>query len=90
MSLLVNLVGKASSGDHGGRVAGASVSRGRREVGLAVASSGQDGVLGVEPVYAAILKTESNDANTLSGLHEQVQSEVLDKVVAVVPKERNR
>merc|ERR1719204_2507639 len=39
------LVGEAGAGDHGGGVAGASVRRGSREVGLSVASSGQDCVL---------------------------------------------
>jgi hypothetical protein len=39
------LVGEPGPRDHRGRVAGARVRRGGREVSLAVATAGQDGVL---------------------------------------------
>ena len=67
----------AETGPHG-------VGRGGGEVGLARATGGHDGVLGAEPVDSTVLEAEGDHAAALSVLHQQVQGEVLDKVVAVV------
>ena len=37
-----------------------------------------------EPVNAAVLEAEGDDAAALAVLHEQIEGEVLHKVVAVV------
>ena len=59
---------------------------GGREVGLAVAAGRQNGVGRLEPVDGAVLQAEGDDAAALAVLHQQVQGEVLDEVVAVVPE----
>jgi hypothetical protein len=41
-------------------------------------------------VDSTILQAESNDATTLPVLHQQIQSKVLDEVVAVIPSHTNR
>ena len=35
----------------------------------------------------SILKAESNNSDTFSVLHQQIQGKILDKVVAVVPEQ---
>ena len=45
---------------------------------------GQDGVLGMEAMDVSVLHGQSHDAHTLTSLHDQVQGEVLHKVVCVV------
>lgn len=78
------LIGQIGSGYHCGTVTSASVGRSAREVSSTVSTGGQNGVLGPETVQAAILQTQSDHTPTLAIFHQQIQGEVLDKVVAVV------
>ena len=78
------LVGKASPGHHGSGVAGASVGRGGAEIGLAVTSGSQNGVLGPESVNGTVLKAKSNDSDAFAIFHQEIESEVFNEVVAIV------
>ena len=49
-----------------------------------IADTATDRVLGAEPVQRAVLQAEGDHAATLAVLHQQVEREVLDEVVAVV------
>lgn len=78
------LVGKSCTGDHGHTVTSTSVCRGTREVGTAVATSGEDSVVGVESVDGSVFLVVSNDTLADTVLHDQVSRKVLDEVVGVV------
>ena len=54
------------------------------EVGTAVSASSKDGLVCAESVESAILHVEGDDTNTLTILHDQIQSEVFDEKVGVV------
>ena len=64
------LVGQTGTGDHGHAIAGAGVGRGTAEVGPAVSSRGQDGVVTVESVQGPILLVVGDDTSTLAVLHQ--------------------
>ncbi len=80
------LVGQAGAGHHGHAVTRAGVGRSAAEVGAAVTTGGQDGVVGEEAVERAVLLVVGQDTAALAILHDQVDGEVLDEVVGVVPK----
>jgi hypothetical protein len=78
------LVGKTSTSNHSHTVTSASVGGGTAEVGTAVTTSGEDGVVGEESVESTILLVVGEDTTALAVLHDQVEGEVLDEVVGVV------
>lgn len=80
------LVGKAGASDHGHAVTSAGVSGCAAEVGTSVATSGQNGVVSQETVQGSVLLIVGEDTTALSVLHDQIDSEVLDEVVGVVPQ----
>lgn len=78
---------ETSPGDHGVAVTSAGVRRGAREVSSAVASSGEDGIVGSETVEGAVFLVVSHNADALSFVvHDEVHSEILDEEVCVVAK----
>lgn len=79
------LVGQSRAGEHGRGVTRAGVGRRGGEVGLPVAAGGQHRALGLEPVEGAVLQAERDDPSALAALHQEVEGEVLDEVLAVVP-----
>ena len=78
------LNGKASSGDHTTTVTGASMGASAGEVGSAIATSGNDSLVGLHPVNGSIGHVIGHDTAALVAIHEQVHGEVLDKEDAVV------
>ena len=75
---------EASSGDHTTTVTSAGVSGGAREVGSTVATSGDDGVVGLHSVDGTVSHVVAHDTTALATLHDEVESEVLDEEDAVV------
>ena len=84
------LVGKTSPSHHSSGVAGASVGRGGAEVGLAVTSSSQNGVLGSESVNGTVLKAKGNDSDAFAIFHQKIESEVFNEVVAIVSENKEK
>lgn len=80
------LVGKTSTSNHGHTVTSASVSRSAAEVSTSVTTGGKNSVGGQETVKSAVLLVISENAAALAILHDQVNGEVLDEVVGVVPE----
>jgi hypothetical protein len=78
------LVGKTSTSDHGHTVTGTGVGGSAAEVGTAVTTGGENGVVGEEAVQGTIFLIVGEDTTALAILHDQVESEVLDEVVGVV------
>jgi hypothetical protein len=78
------LVGKTGTGDHGHTVTGTGVGGCAAEVGSAVSTSGQDGVVGKESVKGAVLLVVGKDSAALAVLHDELEGEVLDEVVGLV------
>lgn len=78
------LIGKTSPGHHSCTIPSASVGSSAGEVSSAVATSGQDGVVGPEAVDVSILKR--NGSNTLANsiLHNEILSKVFDEIVGVI------
>lgn len=74
----------SGSGGESGSVSSAGVSRGAREEGSSVSSGGQHGVLGAETMDGSVFEVHGNDSNAGSVLHDEVEGEVLNEVVAVV------
>jgi len=56
------------------------------EVSTTVTTSSEDSLVAAETVKSAILHVESDYANTLTILHDQVEGEILNEVGRVVPK----
>jgi hypothetical protein len=80
------LVGETGASNHGHTVTSAGVGRSAAEVGTAVATSSQDSVAGQEAVESAVLLVVRQDTAALAVLHDEVNGEVLDEVVGVVPE----
>lgn len=78
------LEGQTSTRDHGVTVTGTGVGGSGREVGSAVATSGNDGVVGEETVESTVLLVVSDHTAALTVLHEKVHGEVLDEELGVV------
>lgn len=78
------LVGETGAGNHGHTVTCAGVGGCAGEVGAAVTTGSQDGVLGDEPVDGAVLLVVGNDTLADAVLHDQISSEELDEVLGVV------
>jgi hypothetical protein len=78
------LVGQTGTGNHGHAIAGTRVGRRAAEVGTAVTSSGQNGVLCNEPVDCAVLLVVCNHALADAIFHDQIRGEVLNEVFGVV------
>ena len=54
------------------------------EVGSPISTSSQNGLVGSEPVKSTILHVQSDDSNAFTLVHDEIESEVLDKKVGVV------
>lgn len=81
----LQILGRQSlTGHHSGTVASTGMRRGAREEGTSVTTSGNDSVLGTESVERTILQIKSQHTAALALLEDQIQGEVLHKVVAVV------
>ena len=78
------LVGETGAGDHGHTIACTGVGGCATEVCASVASRGQDCVVRAKAVECAIFLVVRDDTLALTIFHNQVQGEVLDKVVGVV------
>jgi hypothetical protein len=78
------LVGKAGTRNHSHTVTSASVSRSATEVGAAVTTSGQNGVLRDEPVDGTVFLVVGNNTLANTVLHDQISGKVLDEVFRVV------
>lgn len=78
------LIGQIGPGDHGSTIPSASVRGCAREVGAPVAAGGEHRILGVEAMQRAILQAERDHAAAFTVLHQQIEGEILDKVVAIV------
>ena len=65
-------------------VSRACVGAGGREVRAAIATRGNDGVVGTDAVDGAVLHVHGDDAAAVIAVHEQVKGEVLDHVGRVV------
>lgn len=77
---------KTGACNHGVTVAGACVGTCAAEVGTSITTGGKDGLVAAEAMKGSILHVESNDANTLAVLHDQVKSEIFNEKVGVVAK----
>jgi hypothetical protein len=75
---------QAGAQHHGVAVAGASMRRGRREVGAAVAARRQDHQVGAEDVDVAVVELPGGDAAAGVAVHDQVEREVFDEEFDVV------
>ncbi|KAH3659027.1 hypothetical protein OGATHE_006753 [Ogataea polymorpha] len=75
---------QASSADHGVSITSTGVSRGTREVGSTISTSGNDCVVSLESVQSTVLLVVSNASHTSSVVHQQVHGKELDEVVGVV------
>jgi len=62
------------------------VRRRAREVRSAIAARRQDCVLRAESVQRAVLQVERYHSSAFAVFHQEIQREVLDEVVAVVPE----
>mmetsp|Transcript_10263 Transcript_10263/g.18859 ORF Transcript_10263/g.18859 Transcript_10263/m.18859 type:complete len:218 (-) Transcript_10263:692-1345(-) len=81
------LDGEASAKCHCVSVTSASVSTGCRKVGTAIATSGENGVLGMEAVKGTVLHVHGNAAHASSlVIHDEIERKVLDKVARVEGK----
>jgi hypothetical protein len=78
------LVGETGTGNHGHTVTGTGVGRCAGEVGSAVTTGSEDGVVSKESVQSAVLLVVGEDTAALAILHDQVEGEVLDEVVGLV------
>jgi len=56
------------------------------EVSTTVTTSSEDSLVAAETMKSAILHVESDYANTLTILHDQVEGKILNEVGCVVPK----
>ena len=77
---------KTSTGDHGVTVAGASVCARAGEVRTAVTAGRENGLVRAEPVKGTVLHVERHNADALAVFHDQIEREVLDEEVRVVPE----
>jgi len=80
------LVGKTGTSNHGHSVTGAGMGGCAAEVSASVSASRKDGVVGQETVESSILLVVGQHTTALTVLHDQVNSEVLNEVVGVVPE----
>ena len=77
---------ESSPGDHTAAITSACVSTSAREVGSTVASSGNNGLIGLHSVDSAISHVVGHDSSALFVLHEQVHGKVFDEEDAIVSK----
>lgn len=75
---------KTSTDDHGVTVTRASVRTRATEVSPTVTTGSKNGLVAPETVEGSVLHVESDDTDTLSILHEQIERKVLDEKVGVV------
>lgn len=80
------LQGQTCTSDHSVTIASASMCTCTAEISAAVATGRKNGLVGTETVKSAVFHVESNNTDTLAILHNQVESEVLNEEVGVVPK----
>jgi len=80
------LQGKASTSNHGITITRASVRARTTEVSATVTASGKNGFVAAEAMKSTILHVESDYTNTLTILHDQVESEILNEIGCVVSK----
>mmetsp|Transcript_27195 Transcript_27195/g.33827 ORF Transcript_27195/g.33827 Transcript_27195/m.33827 type:complete len:379 (-) Transcript_27195:7-1143(-) len=78
------LDGEASSSDHTTAITSAGVGACAAEVGTAVATSRNDGLVGLHAVDGTVGHVVGHDTAALTVLHDQVHGEVLDEENAVV------
>ena len=80
------LQGKTGTRNHGVAVTRASVCTRAGEVRATVTTSSKNGLVRTEPVEGTVLHVERDDTNTLAVFHDQIEREVLDEEVRVVPE----
>lgn len=81
------LAGESSTTQHTITVSRAGVRGGAGEVGASPSSRGDDGVVGSDSVDSSVSDGHADDSSAGSLLvHDQVENEVLDEEVAVVPE----
>jgi hypothetical protein len=77
---------QAGAKRHGAAVTGAGVGRGRRLVDAAIAAGRQHHLVGAEAMDGAIVEVPGHDAAADTLVHDQVEGEVLDEELGVVPQ----
>lgn len=80
------LQGQTCTSDHSVTITSASVCTCTAEISATVTTGRKNGLVGTETVKSAVFHVESNNADTLAVLHNQVEREVLNEEVGVVPK----
>ena len=75
---------KTSTGDHSVTITSTCVCTRAREVSTSITTGGKNGLVCPETVKGTILHVQRNNTNTLSILHDEVESEVFDEEVRVV------
>jgi hypothetical protein len=80
------LVGKTSTGNHSHTVTSTCVCRRAAEIGSAVSTGSQDGVLGKESVECTIFLVVSKDTAAFTILHDEIESEELNEIICAVSK----
>lgn len=80
------LQGQAGTRNHRVTVTRASVRTRAAEVRSPVTTGGQDSLVCTEAVEGAILHVQRDDTNAFAVLHDEIECEVLDEEVGVVPE----
>ncbi len=80
------LEGETSTSNHSISISGTRMSGGTRKIRTSIPTRRQNSLMGAEPVQSAVFQTQRQDTATFTVLHDQVESEVFDKVVGVVAK----
>jgi hypothetical protein len=75
---------QTSTNNHGIAIAGTGVRACTTEVGSSVSTGSQNSFVRPKPVESAILHVKRDNTDTLSVLHDQIQSEILDEEIGVV------
>ena len=77
---------QAGAQHHGAAVAGAGMGRGRRRIDAAVAAGRQHHLVGAEAVDRAVVEVPGHHAAAHALVHDQVEREILDEELGVVPQ----
>ena len=77
---------QAGAQHHGAAVAGAGMGRGRGLVDAAVAAGRQHRLVGAEAMDRAVVEVPGHDAAAHALVHDQVEGEILDEELGVVPE----
>lgn len=77
---------ESSTNDHSISITRACVRACAAEVGSSISTSGENSFVCAESVKSTVFHVHGHNTNTLSAFHDQVEREVLDEEVGVVPE----